>query len=374
MAIQRGTTWQANVRLLNGKRLRPGGFTSEAEAELWEAQARAADVRGEPIPAPLTRRVSTAALPGAITLGDLRKKVLQTPYRDGWKGSKDEDGASERSHQVVTFYGANKPAHEIDVNEVDRLVTACVAAGNSAATINRKLAALSKMLNFAVKRGLLRSVPHIARQEEYEGRIRFLTRDEEASILSAMELMGWHDERLLTIFLIDTGARYSEAVETLTHADVGNTATFWETKGGKARTVPLTARARAACTRFARNGLAGPFSGFNYWTYRDRFERARKNAGLGDDVIIHVLRHTCASRLVQAGWDVRRVQIWMGHKAITTTLRYAHLAPDALDGMAASLEAPVDKRTVSAVEAGPATVTELVPKRAQLYPARSKVA
>ncbi|MBO6631600.1 MAG: tyrosine-type recombinase/integrase, partial [Psychroserpens sp.] len=43
-----------------------------------------------------------------------------------------------------------------------------------------------------------------------------------------------------------------------------------------------------------------------------------------------MLRHTCASRLVQAGIDLRRVQTFLGHQTIQMTLRYAHLATDDL--------------------------------------------
>ncbi len=41
----------------------------------------------------------------------------------------------------------------------------------------------------------------------------------------------------------------------------------------------------------------------------------------------HDLRHTFASRLVMAGVDIRTVQELMGHKTITVTMRYSHLAP-----------------------------------------------
>ena len=41
--------------------------------------------------------------------------------------------------------------------------------------------------------------------------------------------------------------------------------------------------------------------------------------------VIHALRHTCATRLMAAGVDVVTVQHWLGHKDISTTMRYATL-------------------------------------------------
>jgi site-specific recombinase XerD len=46
-----------------------------------------------------------------------------------------------------------------------------------------------------------------------------------------------------------------------------------------------------------------------------------------DNFTFHCIRHTFASRLVMAGVDLRTVQELMGHKTISMTVRYGHLAP-----------------------------------------------
>ena len=75
--------------------------------------------------------------------------------------------------------------------------------------------------------------------------------------------------------------------------------------------------------------LGGDGLVFGEYRHREPFERARHAAKLGKDVIFHSLRHTRVdSRLVLAGVDVRTVQELAGHKTITMTMRYAHLAPE----------------------------------------------
>jgi hypothetical protein len=67
--------------------------------------------------------------------------------------------------------------------------------------------------------------------------------------------------------------------------------------------------------------------------FRAVWNDAKQEVGLGDDdqVVPHILRHTCASRLVQGGIDIRRVQMWLGHQTLQMTMRYAHLATNDLD-------------------------------------------
>jgi site-specific recombinase XerD len=58
----------------------------------------------------------------------------------------------------------------------------------------------------------------------------------------------------------------------------------------------------------------------------------------GLEFIIHPLRHTCASRLVNRGVDLYVVKKRLGHSSIQITERYAHLTPHKLAHAAIKLE------------------------------------
>jgi site-specific recombinase XerD len=65
------------------------------------------------------------------------------------------------------------------------------------------------------------------------------------------------------------------------------------------------------------------------------------NKGVEDSrqrVVFHTLRHTFASWLVMEGVDLYRVKELLGHKDLTMTQRYSHLAPDTLRGAVNILE------------------------------------
>ena len=70
---------------------------------------------------------------------------------------------------------------------------------------------------------------------------------------------------------------------------------------------------------------------------RAAWEGARKRAGL-NEVRIHDLRHTYASRLVRASVSLYQVQRLLGHASPVQTQRYAHLRPDDLDAAVSVLD------------------------------------
>ena len=226
---------------------------------------------------------------------------------------------------------------------LDGLIASLRKRGNSNATINRKMAALSKLLRKAFKMGDVHSLPEFRRQKEKSGRIRFLEYDEEDRLFAAIE---GHSElyHRFCVFLVDSGCRLGEALGLIWNDIQEHRVSFWITKSGRSRTIPMTERVKEVIKLPPSEGRRpkGPFTKLSQAQFRAIWNDAKAEVGLGadDQVVPHILRHTCASRLVQGGIDIRRVQMWLGHQTLSMTMRYAHLATNDLDGCVVVLETP----------------------------------
>jgi integrase len=260
------------------------------------------------------------------------KDAVQLTCELYWRGTKNEYNALLCMGHVYNVFGDQCNVNAIERAGVVNMQTGWKRAGLKAGTINRRTAALNKVLKTANAAGWRRegAIKGLVLKEP-AGRTTVLT----ATQVNLMALAMPFVKGALATWLYDTGMRVSEALR-LEWGDVHPDQTFAtvrESKNGSPRSVPLSAGARATLKAIAESGRtlharALVFEGVDQRAFNAAWRGAAASIGKGNgspEFVPHALRHTRATLLVRAGVPLAVVQKIMGHKSIQTTLRYTHL-------------------------------------------------
>jgi integrase len=220
-----------------------------------------------------------------------------------------------------------------------------LADGTAPATVNRRMSAVGVALTRCVEDGDITVRPKLPHYRENNIKERYLSADEERAILAELVQRAagspeWDYMRNLTTFLLDTGLRFSEAFKFTLDGDHANLL-HGTTKTEKGRRVPLTRRALAAAEYLLASDhheTLQAMTSKRAWDWCSyRFGVITKAIGC-PDVTLHILRHSCASRLVQRNVPIYTVSKWLGHSSVKVTERYAKLAPDTMSMALCALE------------------------------------
>lgn len=273
---------------------------------------------------------------GGMTVADLWPLYLQDR-----QGRPAERNMRSTGNFLLPHFGALRP-EQIETNDCRAYHASRLAAGKSVGTIWTELGHLRIVLNWAAKRRLIERAPHIELPPKPAPRDRYLTRAEITRLLAAD---AEPHIRLAILLMLTTGGRIGAILElTWERVDLERGQVNLRTddtgpRKGRA-VVPVNSTLRAALVEARQAALSDhvvEWAGGPVKSIRKGFKRAVENAKL-KDVTPHVLRHTAAVHMAEAGVPMSRISQFLGHSNTAVTERvYARYAPDHLADAAEAL-------------------------------------
>ena len=240
-------------------------------------------------------------------------------------------------------------------SDIEDFVVDLRAGELAAATVARAVVAVRSLHRFLAEEGRLPTDPgaRVETPRVPAGLPKALTEDEVNALLAAVvgdEPTARRDRAILEV-LYGTGLRISELVGLrLGDVDLESGLLRAFGKGAKERVVPVGRHAAAALAdwlaaggrphlvpdRWARRGDAdavflnrrgGRLSRQGAWLVVRRWGG---EVGLDGKLTPHVLRHSCATHMLDHGADIRAVQEMLGHASVSTTQVYTKVSTERL--------------------------------------------
>jgi integrase len=235
---------------------------------------------------------------------------------------------SVNNHLAPFFKG--KTLQDITPELVDRYRAArCEEKPRpSPASVNREISALKSICRLAVRYKRIKEDPTagLEKFEEPRGKDRILTDEETGRLVAAAGGVL----RPFLIIALNTGMRRNEILSLKwTNINLGKkliTIEAENSKSRKSRVIPMNAPVLEALRSMPRGSAFVFFNSETGASIRDvktSFRTACRKAKI-TGLTIHSLRHSAATRMIEAGVDIVTVSKILGHASLEMTLRYAH--------------------------------------------------
>lgn len=235
------------------------------------------------------------------------------------------------------------PISAVTTSVLESVVKTRKLEGKADGTVLQTVGFLTRMVKWAKKNGYQVADIEPPKIRVKNGRLRYLSVEEEIRLLAELNpernittaqqhnstYRFQQDNYDLAVILLDTAARVSE-ITSLRWSDIdlkSGTLSLHRAKVDNESVIFMTDRVmeimRRRFTQRTTQFLFNDSEGGPKRATRG-IHRAMVRAGL-DDCVIHTLRHTAASRLVQNGMSLQEVSDILGHSSMQMTSRYAHL-------------------------------------------------
>lgn len=238
-------------------------------------------------------------------------------------------------NQLIEPFG-NIPLRHFTTKLIEQYQTDRLQKGNKPATVNRLIATLKHCIHKGyqwemLSEETLKRIRQVKLLEENNRRLRYLSKEECQTLINTCQ----GNTKAIVITALNTGMRKGEILN-LRWDNVDLKHGFIllnqdQTKNSERKELPINDTLRGVLQGLTRrldipyvfygNATAKP-----YQDVKRSFHTALRRAGI-KDFHFHDLRHTFASHLIMAGVDITTVSRLLGHKSLTMTLRYSHLAP-----------------------------------------------
>ena len=374
---KRGTVWWVRYTGLDGKQKRESSHSEEHKAAIRLLADR-------------QKTISNGKEPEIKRIPNYTFKEITEKYKAWIEGR--QNSAKTKGYiigQLVSVFG-DIQLKRFNTAMTDQLQTDLISKQYKPSSNNKVLNILKHMFSKAVEwemvdEDVLKRIRKVKPLRDDGKRLRYLSKEECQTLINACD----SHLKPIVITALNTGMRRGEilGLKWDEHIDLRHGFILLNrTKNGERREIPINDTLRTVLRGLTRR-LDVPYvfhektSGNPYQDLKRSFKSALKKVetqkcpdcnyqktrlqtkedaekcphcnvkmvvikGI-NDFHFHDLRHTFASHLVMAGVDITTVSRLLGHKSLTMTLRYSHLAPSHMQKAVDILDSALSEKTIS---------------------------